>query len=120
MVKFYIVGALIISLLLTGWKITSLRSQNDQLIVKNDILKTNILSLKEQVKFEEVQSILQGNRMEKLNTKLVNSEKSLTYLRGIFNGHNFSKLLSKKPQLITNRMDKATKKVLEDLENASN
>lgn len=119
MTKFYIMGGLIIALLLSGWQITSLRSDVDRLTVSNSILESNITSLKEQIEFEGVQNIKSSNRLEKVNEQLVNSELKLNYLRGIFNKHDFGNLLAKKPVLITNRMIKATKKVLEDLENAS-
>lgn len=120
MIKFYAIGGLIIALLLAGWKIESQRSSIDRLDIENSLLSDTNDSLKEQVMFELKQNGLHVNRSKLVSERLVKSEEQLTYIRGVFNQHDFGNLLNKKPQLITKIMIKGSAKVLKELEDASN
>lgn len=61
--------------------------------------------------FQEKVAQMDAERAEALS--------KVAYMQGLFNGHDFNKLLQAKPGLIETRMQKATAVVLKELEDAA-
>jgi len=74
---------------------------------------------KEKKVFADEQLVTSQERTKELDAKIVVYRRQAESMRAIFNDHDFQMLMEKKPQLITNRMIKATEKVFKDLEDAS-
>lgn len=81
--------------------------------------KENEKIAKASLEFQEDQFALSNLKIQALGVKLAESQEQVTYVRKLFNGHDFADLLAKKPGLIEKRMIAASAKALKRLEDAT-
>jgi len=122
---FKIIGALIalaaISLTIyLGYRyVVNLQEENARL--HKDIATLEISNKQYEIQIENVQKDLVKVEEDysELNDKFDSARERITYLSNLFADHDFIKLVEKKPGLITIRMQKATKKIFDEIEKAS-
>lgn len=91
-------------------RIENLASLNAQLVQKNESLITTVDFLQKSAKEQE-------ERINNLTIDLQNADEGLVELRKILADHDLTRLAIEKPGLIANRVNSATKKIFEELEN---
>jgi len=93
-------------------KIENLTANNAALTVSNTSLTSTLKNIKQDLaKTEEARN--------ELNNDLRKSREKMKRMAKLFADHNFTNLVSKKPGLIRNRMNKATKKLFKEFEEVS-
>ena len=103
-----------------GYKyVDHLQSENIRLEKENTTLTTSNEEYKK--KIGKLESRIKENSVElaELNYKISKSRERSEKLMKLFSRHDFTDLVQKKPQLIENRINKATEKVFENLERLS-
>lgn len=125
----FLIGVIVALGILLTWgqlQIWTLKFENQVLITKVQSLSIELstsLSNEETANtilaFRENQIQESDLRIDKLQGELVVSRKNVDYVRKLFNGHNFAKLLAGKPGMIEKRMIAATAKVLKELEDVT-
>ncbi len=100
-------------------EIGSLTLKNQQLTTELDVSEGNLATAEISNKLQSDQVAAFQQQIIKISAEREESRKQVEYVRNLFMGHDFRRLLEKKPGLIEKRMIKATAKVLKELEEAT-
>jgi len=100
-------------------EISSLTLKNQQLTIELDVSEGNLATAEISNKLQSDQVAAFQQQIIKISAEREESRKQVEYVRNLFMGHDFRRLLEKKPGLIEKRMIKATAKVLQELEDAT-
>ena len=100
-------------------EISSLTLKNQQLTIELDVSEGNLATAEISNKLQSDQVAAFQQQIIKISAEREESRKQVEYVRNLFMGHDFRRLLEKKPGLIEKRMIKATAKVLKELEEAT-
>ena len=100
-------------------EISSLTLKNQQLEIELDVSEGNLATAEISNKLQSDQVAAFQQQIIKISAEREESRKQVEYVRNLFMGHDFRRLLEKKPGLIEKRMIKATAKVLKELEEAT-
>ena len=84
-----------------------------------EVSEGNLATAEISNKFQADQVAAFQQQIIKISAEREESRKQVEYVRNLFMGHDFRRLLEKKPGLIEKRMIKATAKVLKELEDAT-
>ena len=112
MIPWFKIGAVLTSVLLAwlGWQhYLGLLEENEQLTIDLRDARVELAAVK-----AEQQAM--RSRVSKLDWELAQARASRERLRGLFAGHDFTRLAKKKPGLITKRMQNATEAKFRELE----
>jgi len=100
-------------------EISALTLKNQQLTTELDVSEGNLATAEISNKLQSDQVAAFQQQIIKISAEREESRKQVEYVRNLFMGHDFRRLLEKKPGLIEKRMIKATAKVLKELEEAT-
>lgn len=118
-----VLGAILMWALFILWmnekEISSLTLENQQLAIELDVSEGNLATAEISNKLQSDQVAAFQQQIIKISAEREESRKQVEYVRNLFMGHDFRRLLEKKPGLIEKRMIKATAKVLQELEDAT-
>jgi len=116
--------AIIVAMALYGvwqkFQIQTLTIENINLTTERDAAVASVDALETRIDFHAAEVQAFQEKIAVIDAERVSAREQVEYMQGIFNGHDFNKLLQAKPGLIEIRMKKATAKVLLELENAAN
>lgn len=102
-----------------GWyqeiQISALKSANQVLATELSTERANVAQLEDEIDLIAVQVGQFQEKIAQIEAERATARKQVEYTRSLFNDHDFAKLMAAKPGLITNRMQKATDAVLNDL-----
>lgn len=106
----------------SGWyKIQALEAQREvqALTIERDAAQASLKAAEQRLELQAAQVREAQAKMAQLAAEAAEARKQVDYTQRLFNDHDLGDLMSKKPGLITNRMQKASDKVLSDLATAT-
>lgn len=122
----YIAGFFIITTVLSGtyglWTKIELQraeAQVQTLTIERDAALETVKTVELKLELQMAQVRESQQAMAELAAENARARAAVEYTQILFNDHNLGELMAKKPGLITNRMEKASAKVLSDLESAT-
>lgn len=124
-----LIGIIVALIAYSGWNLLHISAlklekqvlitDNQKLTTERDVAKGNVRTANSIIDLQIQQLDDSDKRLATLHEGLRKSTKQVTRMQDLFNGTRFNELLQKNPTVMTIRMGKATKKVLQRLEEST-